>query len=855
VTKPAQSTTRKMVERGAAILASVIGIALGKAFGAIFWLPTLLVSIAWFVLTKAKVSNILTPMLAILIGHTGWMLIGFATLFATRGNADVMIEFAPDFIAVVGLSVWILVRQSVPGAVGVLTYEVAALVYLVINADEQRVTATAIIMHFVLRILGACAAIYAIVMLNRSRSAPQQEWFVSDDRGRMGPFTKTQLIETLATFPERDEVLVKRIGQKSWERVGDIPELRSQTSDHASVPTPQPPSLSPELRPNPVPAVSKSRAKWRWMRNGAVVGLVLGAFALIAHPKGNDAAVLGYVFGFLVLSVALCSVIGFLAGAARDLLSRRPPSQQSITKPPGPQVSKSLNVISMHWYGHYPLWISYWVVNVIASIVTIVVATLIAAAFTPKSGYDPLAAFGAIAGFWFCILAIEIWQIVGLWRSANKYVVKRSSIGKKAPWAVVAKIAVSLGVIQIVASVVSSGLPQLSEATRIAFMGDPDIPEYSFRIMRNGTEVEITGGFKYGLTDDFSKLLKASRQISVVHLTSVGGRIGEAEKLYKLIREGGLDTYVPDRCLSACTIAFAGGRERYIAQGAILGFHAPAFPGTSNEELKASVAEQTEIFKASGFSSDFIDHALNTASSDMWTPSTSELLTANVITGVSNGTQFAASGLGDVTKKEMGEKLAKALPLLDALRERLPQSYDSVIDAFYASYVAGNTWAAALSAARAKLLPILSSLQPLANDDVLSDLARLMADQYQALELKNPTLCYLYASGTDTNRDYVNELPSALLSRELELSDRVVRTAVKRAPAPGPELDIIWKKLARTMTVNGLTEEQLGLLNANNVPPSKYHQYCTTSIALFNAINKLPQKDAAAIMRSILAAR
>jgi hypothetical protein len=424
-----------------------------------------------------------------------------------------------------------------------------------------------------------------------------EAWFVLDDRGRLGPFTLGQLIDLLETYPDRDEVFVKREGQKSWQRAADIPDLSVQTGK-PSIPARAFPTINADSRPNPVSSAQAFR--WRWLRNGAVVGLILGALnlTLFNHTKEND--VVTYIFGYLIGSAALCAVIGFLTGLARDFRTRRPSPRLSISQPTEGSRNR-LNVISMHWYGHYPLWISYWVINVIGNIAAVVIATLIAAAFTRKSGYDPLAVFSTIAGAWFCIVTITIWQIVGVWRSANNYIVRRSSSGRKAPWAGFAKIAVVLGVIQLVRSLASSGLPQLSEATRIAFMGDPDIPEYSFRIMRNGTEVEITGGFKYGLTDEFSKLLKASRQISVVHLTSFGGRIGEGEKLYRLIRAKQLATYVPTVCMSACTIAFAGGKERYIEQNATLGFHGPAFPGMSNEDLQASVAEQTESIFRVGF--------------------------------------------------------------------------------------------------------------------------------------------------------------------------------------------------------------------------------------------------------------
>ena len=141
---------------------------------------------------------------------------------------------------------------------------------------------------------------------------------------------------------------------------------------------------------------------------------------------------------------------------------------------------------------------------------------------------------------------------------------------------------------------------------------------------------------------------------------------------------------------------------------------------------------------------------MRTPNSEMWRPTVDELLKANVITGVSDGTQFAASGFGDATKENLAIKLANALPLLAEIKDRLPQAYDTIVDAFYKSYLAGDTEVDAVAAARTKLFPILTSLLPLADDDVLSDLARLYADEYQALGSKSSRLCYLYAFGGGT---------------------------------------------------------------------------------------------------------
>src|SRR6266436_4037246 len=301
----------------------------------------------------------------------------------------------------------------------------------------------------------------------------------------------------------------------------------------------------------------------------------------------------------------------------------------------------------------------------------------------------------------------------------------------------------------------------------MAFLDDPDIPAYSIRVMRNGTEAEITGGFKYGLTDDFSKVLKASRQIKVVHLDSKGGRVGEAIRLNSVLRAQGVDTYVSGGCYSACTIAFAAGRNRFLRKGAVLGFHAPAFPGMTKDELQSASLDQKQLFIKAGFNKSFVDKALSTPSSDMWTPSAQLMAAADVITRLSDGTEFAVSGFGgDVSKDRMADMLARALPLLKALKDRFPKDYDGIVSRYYDDYLAGKTEADSTIGARAKVLLIVSTLRPLADDAVLADLGAVYADQYLALGAKSPALCYQYASGVGAKDNFAADMLASLLDRE-----------------------------------------------------------------------------------------
>lgn len=96
-----------------------------------------------------------------------------------------------------------------------------------------------------------------------------------------------------------------------------------------------------------------------------------------------------------------------------------------------------------------------------------------------------------------------------------------------------------IALLQNIGAFLRTGVPQLSESARVAFMNDPDVPDYTIHLLNGGTEIEIIGGMKYGLAEEFKKILKASGQVRVVHLDSVGGRLGEGAALIPLSKRMG----------------------------------------------------------------------------------------------------------------------------------------------------------------------------------------------------------------------------------------------------------------------------------------------------------------------------
>jgi hypothetical protein len=492
------------------------------------------------------------------------------------------------------------------------------------------------------------------------------------------------------------------------------------------------------------------------------------------RPSQQDAFFLaGYILG----GVGLLGLVGFIAGVVADLRAKTesdPSPEKAVSAAP-----KHGNFIVRHWRGELPLWVSYWVINFLGNLCAVAVPILIAAVFASKSGYYPLSVFATFIGMWAWVLVLACWQLVGTWRSAKCYSSTRRQQGRSAFWGGLAQAAVIFGAFGSISAIVRDGVPQITETWRIAFQNDPDIPDYSIRVMRDGTEAEIVGGLKYGLTDDFVKILGASRQIKVVHLNSIGGRLGEGERLFDIIRSRGLTTYVSSKCLSACTLAFAGGRKRYLHKDAILGFHRGAFPGVKGDEFDDT---QRAIFARAGFDAEFISKALSTPNADMYKPEAGVLLAAHVITAVTDGSQFAISGLGtELSKEDVALSLSKAVPLFSAMKERFPKYYDGFVDEYHQNIMRGKSEAETIENMRAKLIPFIGQLMPLADDDVLVDYAKILIDEYTALNKRNPTACYLYASGTRGTDDRSWQmLPPDFRARELAFQERVIKTAVRR---------------------------------------------------------------------------
>jgi hypothetical protein len=487
------------------------------------------------------------------------------------------------------------------------------------------------------------------------------------------------------------------------------------------------------------------------------------------------------------------------------------------------------------WRGDYSLALSFWVIAPL----------VIALAFALPEGvgwlvrtqdFNPLLILAAIFAIWGIVIAAQVYVTVGLWRSASR---------RRGAWAAAAQVVLVLAALNTVRLFAQTAAPELSEGIGMALFDDPSLPPYTVRLMRDGTEAEVAGGFKYGMARDAEALFETAPNLRVVHLNSAGGRLGEAAKLARLIRARGLATYSADVCASACTVAYAAGRARYLRAGARLGFHRGIFAGSEN------AAATRQLLLEAGIAPAFVERAIAQPADSIWYPAEQELLAARVVTLRVDSNRFAASGLGTDASLVAFERTLRRAPAFATLAAAQPELFADIAELYLRRYVEGwSTGQIEDEVRRIRVAPFLAQRLPQTEDEILVAYARLLADQYTALGRRDPDVCFGYVTrGSDAH--VMALLGPDLQKRELALTERVMRSRHRRSPATTEALQAA--NAAVTQALLGQFEAAaINLLAAPaKVPPAQHELFCRVAAARLRAIADLPAHQAGELMSGL----
>jgi len=503
------------------------------------------------------------------------------------------------------------------------------------------------------------------------------------------------------------------------------------------------------------------------------------------------------------------------------------------------------NFVVRFWRGELPLGISYWVFGLLLSLLFTALLRAIATLLRPDQ-LAPVGLFWSLGAILAAFALVRLWQAVGILRSAAHHAAACRLAGRSTFWARTAQVTIVLFALASVREFAGTA-PLLADLYQLAFLDDSDVDDYRVRLVSD-TEIEIVGGFRNGLAAEFEEAIRLSPSVRTVHLHSGGGRIAEAGRVARVIETNGLDTYVRRSCSSACVIAFAAGRERWLDPLGRLGFHAPQSARRTGDGDAKVATEMVDRLVVRGFDRAMVERGMKVDNEQMWFPALAELQAGRAITRVAEPGRFTRTKLETPVVAEMKAAIQASSPLYLVMETAAPELWEDVYSYAATAQEDGLSLDEALVGLRTILEPWIAQARLQATDINVAAFARLAAEQLTAL-LDDPAKCesMIFSDGID----YLRALPRELVVRQAELNARVVRDP----PGAQPQLDrvavdALWEEHDSRLN-RRLSGSQYGLLDGRRPSPAERADFCLAYREMFADIAELPESEAAALMRDM----
>jgi hypothetical protein len=494
------------------------------------------------------------------------------------------------------------------------------------------------------------------------------------------------------------------------------------------------------------------------------------------------------------------------------------------------------NYLARHWLGELSLPVSYWV-NVWGA-----TAFCVGLIFVADKLLVDVSLRGASAAsicFAILLLVVTCWSAVGAWRSAGRHV----SRGGAATWAALVQMLVVFGAVATMSNFFLYVLPQTKEHWLIATGRDP-VGQIEVQFTRDGLGLVLNGPFGAGSANKVEAALDSAPAIKAVVLESGGGRIGEAVRIAKLVRERKLNTYVETYCASACTFVFLAGEDRAATTHARIGFHRAFFPGMSPELDDAMTESMLEAYRATGLSDAFLARVKATKAEDIWFPTNDELVEAQVVNRVSLGGETARTRKFE-SKAYLAFQYAGD-PIMEAINDRFPGSVDAAASAAWELHERGANDAVMWAAARKVVLRYYDKLLGTADAATLDAFLDLRFDQLKAAQGVSTQAC---AQLSIDSLDVSQVLPREFYLRELSWVQSAVALS-NRPPAAPVNQQQFMETMQRAAT--RISPENLEAITNREAHAKRPEIVCAATIAFYEAVRALPRAQRSMAVRGML---
>lgn len=518
-------------------------------------------------------------------------------------------------------------------------------------------------------------------------------------------------------------------------------------------------------------------------------------------------------------------------------------TQQSPVSSP-----KSTSYFLRHWRGETSLAFAFWVNGFVVNLIVLAIVGILqkSEAYTSAS---PLIAGGSMLAT-MLIYPLAIWQLVGTFRAANNTTAR----GEGRFWPTVVIILIIFNSLMLIAEFADTGATILRTGFTL-ITGDSDFPEARFKLMNNGTELEMSGGIPAGTAIEFKRQLDAAPDVQLIHLNSSAGRMADADKISKLIEAKGLSTYTERSCESACAYIFLSGKQRLLGQKARLGFHSPSIDGRETFGGMDMADGFREKMKAKGVGTAFTEKALTTKSDDMWYPEQTYLKSSGVVTAIVDPDKFASSSyMGWRSTEDFDAKMIE-FPYLKALREFDPERYEKFVAPMRKGFSDGKPMGDIVADIRTVAVnDILPYYLPRASDQALTAYWSTQIDEFEYLLAHHPQACanmMLPHLAKDT-ADATELVPESMLKADLNALATVIKTGAGRAipiPEDSKQSESDFEVVGQIMM--GKSPESIEVVSDPEKHFSQPAKLCRGFVDFFNAINTLPLKRQANAYRAV----
>jgi hypothetical protein len=239
-----------------------------------------------------------------------------------------------------------------------------------------------------------------------------------------------------------------------------------------------------------------------------------------------------------------------------------------------------INFLVRHWRGELPLAQALWL-NGVA--LTVIITGFINLSLFGRwqSTVDSLPAYVTLVVCAILFLfIIPLWQMRGLWRTADHHIDHVGTILAGRGAQTVATVLTLLAVVRVFGAIGDIAL--LTPAAL-----NTGIYRAQIEVRPGGREIRVLGGFGFGLADRVADILVKHPAIRRVRLESWGGSATEATLLAELIERYRLNTYTGRFCANTCVVPFIFGRHRTLQRRGRLAFSgAYGLPQSAIEQIR-----------------------------------------------------------------------------------------------------------------------------------------------------------------------------------------------------------------------------------------------------------------------------